>query len=138
MRVKFGKTRKQSFHSRTYICNNFICRHTKERVGQIIILPLYTKIILTCIFKKHTLPLYYIRLVQRRLKNRNHSLTSVVIRIHAPMEAPVLRDVKTLKTSSTAHVLWNITADFVKNEEQHHVKSSCRKTEGTDPESMNC
>ena len=59
------------------------------------------------------------------------------MRIHAPMEAPALSYLKTLKTSSTAHVLWDITADFVKNEVQHHAKSSCRKTEGADPESIN-
>ena len=87
---------------------------------------------------QHALPLYYIRHVQRRLKNSNHSLTSVVIRIHAPMEAPALSYLKTLKTSSTAHVLWDITADFVKNEVQHHAKSSYRKTEETNLESMNC
>ena len=87
---------------------------------------------------QHALPLYYIRHVQRRLKNSNHSLTSVVIRIHAPMEAPALSCLKTLKTSSTAHVLWDITADFVKNEVQHHAKSSYRKTEEANLESMNC
>ena len=46
---------------------------------------------------QHALPLYYIRHVQRRLKNSNHSLTSVVFRIHAPMEAPALSYLKTLK-----------------------------------------
>ena len=34
------------------------------------------------------------------------------------MEAPALSYLKTLKTSSTAHVLWDIMADFVKNEEE--------------------
>ena len=76
--------------------------------------------------------------MQRRLKNSNHSLTSVVIRIHALMEAPALSYLQTLKTSSTAHVLWDITADFVKNEEQYLAKSSCRKTEGAGQESINC
>ena len=51
---------------------------------------------------------------------------------------PALSYLKTLKTSSTAHVLRNIAADFVKNEEQHLAKSSCRKTEGAGPESINC
>ena len=55
------------------------------------------------------------------------------------MEAAALSYTKTLKTSSTAHALWDITAaDFVKNEEQHLAKSSCRKTEGAAQESINC
>ena len=62
--------------------------------------------------------MYYIRHVQRGLIKSNHSFTSAVIRIHAPMEAPALCYAKTLKTSSTAHALWNITADCIKNEEQ--------------------
>ena len=82
--------------------------------------------------------MYYIRHVQRGLIKSNRSFTSAVIRIHAPVEAPALCYAKTLKTSSTAHALWNITADFVKNEEQHLAKSSCRKTEGAGPESINC
>ena len=78
------------------------------------------------------------RHLQRGLKKSNHSFTSAVIRIHAPMEAAALSCVKTLKTSSTAHALWDITADFVKNEQQHLAESSCRKTEGAEPESINC
>ena len=79
-----------------------------------------------------------IRYFQRRLKKSNHVLTSAAIRILVLTEAPALSYVQTPITSSTVHALWDITADFVKNEQQHLAESSCRKTEGTGPESINC
>ena len=54
------------------------------------------------------------------------------------MEAPVLSYVKTLKSSSTVHAQWDITADFVRNEEQHLAKSNYGKTKAASPECINC
>ena len=79
-----------------------------------------------------------IRYFQRRLKKSNHVLTCAAIRILVLTEAHALSYVQTPITSSTVHALWDITADFVKNEQQHLAESSCRKTEGAGPESINC
>ena len=79
-----------------------------------------------------------IRHLQRVLKKRNHALTSAAIRIHALTEAPALNYVQTPITSSTVHAQWDITADFVKNEEQHLAKSNYGKTKGASLECINC
>ena len=79
-----------------------------------------------------------IRHLQRRLKKSNRALTSAAIRIHVHTEAPALSYLKTPITSSTVRAQWDITADFVKNEEQHLVKSTCRKMEVAILECINC
>ena len=71
------------------------------------------------------------------LKTRNHASASAVIRFHASMEAPVLSHVKTLKISSTVHAQCDITADFVRKEEQRLAKSNYGKTKGASPECIN-
>ena len=73
-----------------------------------------------------------------RLAKSNHSLTSAVIRIYVLMVAPALSYVKTLKSSSTVHAQWDITADFVRNEEQYLAKSNYGKTKAASPECINC
>ena len=79
-----------------------------------------------------------IRHLQRRLKKSNRALTSAAIRIHVLTEAPALNYVQTPITSSTVRAQWDITADFVKNEEQHLVKSNYGKTKGASLECINC
>ena len=79
-----------------------------------------------------------IRHLQRRLKKSNRALTSAAIRIHVHMEVPALSCVKTPITSLIVRAQWDITADFVKNEEQHLVKSTCRKMEAAILECINC
>ena len=79
-----------------------------------------------------------IRHLQRRLKKSNRALTSAAIRIHVLTEAPALNYVQTPITSSTVHAQWDITADFVKNEEQHLAKSNYGKTKGASLECINC
>ena len=79
-----------------------------------------------------------IRHLQRMLKKRNHALTSAAIRTHVLTEAPALKYVQTPITSSTVHAQWDITADFVKNEEQHLAKRNYGKTKGASLQCINC
>ena len=79
-----------------------------------------------------------IRHLQRRLKKSNRALTSAAIRIHVLTEAPALNYVQTPILSSTVHAQWDITADFVKNEEHHLAKSNYGKTKGASLECINC
>ena len=50
---------------------------------------------------------------------------------------PALSYLKTLKTSSTAHVLRNIAADFVKTKSNILQRAAAEKTEGVGLESLN-
>ena len=79
-----------------------------------------------------------IRHFQRRLEKSNHVLTSAATRILVLTEAPALSYVQTPITSSTVHAQWDITADFVKNEEQHIAKTNYGKTKGACMECINC
>ena len=53
------------------------------------------------------------------------------------MGAPALSNVKMLKTNSTAHAQWDITADIVKNEMSLHATSNCKETKEASLESTN-